>query len=367
MEQKELNNEYEEIKSDPLKATDYIMIVIWVLFAIVWMPYLVSMSVNNLFNSAVLNFSLGWSTMDMSSKIDENQKNWLYKYWWYFSNGKNAVYQFAAVNEEDDENVNYSEREQVELSTKDYDWVESLYEFRDSIYLNFTFEDWKIANWSVYDRMNENDLWELTLEEILRELNPELKYPIEEIELTWNIVYSELEENVIYKYTDNRSHAFVNDSDNDVLLFKKDEWDYFDNDQYKWTIIQAHNKPSELVIQSSEVRTVYFYFRKAMTKDIVKYFAPRYISGINRWSLIRMSSDVYLYNDTDENVDMTLYGENNADGPIWTITLNAWELYKKSWVVEYVVIKKDSEEVIDEIEEEMDEILTQDDEDEMME
>jgi hypothetical protein len=31
------------------------------------------------------------------------------------------------------------------------------------------------------------------------------------------------------------------------------------------------------------------------------------------------------------------------------------------------VIKKDSEEVIDEIEEEMDEILTQDDEDEMME
>jgi hypothetical protein len=32
-----------------------------------------------------------------------------------------------------------------------------------------------------------------------------------------------------------------------------------------------------------------------------------------------------------------------------------------------VVIKKDSEEVIDEIEEEMDEILTQDDEDEMME
>jgi hypothetical protein len=29
-----------------------------------------------------------------------------------------------------------------------------------------------------------------------------------------------------------------------------------------------------------------------------------------------MSSDVYLYNDTDEDVEMTLYGENNADGPI---------------------------------------------------
>ena len=336
----ESNKKYPE--KEPLSQSDIFLIVIWVIVGIaftfwpsiltisniIWNSSEIESDISNLFEA-----SLEYNEKINKSEISTGQKDWIYRYQWSYYWGSEAYkYEFEYVNPEESNNEYkpLEDNEKLYLSTKEHERAWEFFDYKDRIYFDFKFEDWKLANRRVYDPIIKKDLDELTVEEIKKEFDPELKYPIKEIEVNSNINISEYEENIIYKVTlpawEREDIKIINDSDNAILLFEKDSTS-ISNEYYKGEIIKKRYNNWYWWGYSSKEETMYFYYKKPTTEEKIHYSETEKLSKEELNKKIVVMAEDRFYNDYWKDLYATLIDDQYIwDNPYETKIVKDWGL-----------------------------------------
>lgn len=287
-----------------------------------------------------------------TSNIKMNQKNWLYKIWWssFTVNGVSSYSLYplekwevttSTIEDEWWVSVTMSIGDYISISSQEYEWINDVKDFSSNIYLYLVFSEWKIVNWTIVDAKTKKNLWQLKYDELDKIYNFETKYPIKEIEFNKWFKLSDLEENVVYKYVltpkDTESFWIENDLDYDVIVYEKKE-NWF-RDEYLPTVYFAHDGDDWWTRSYSDNQTVYMIYQKATKEDIVYVLDPLYLSKYKHWEEIDIWSEDYLYNDTDNALEIVFIDES-----FWEkkekerILLNPWEIYEKGPFIKYLII-----------------------------
>ena len=336
----ELNKKYPE--KEPISKSDIFLILIWVIVGLAFSIWPAVLSITNLiWNSSVIESdisnlfeaSLEYNEKINNSEISTGQKDWIYRYQWSYYWGSEAYkYKFEYVNPEEsnDEYKPLEDNEKLYLSTKEHERAWEFYDYKDRIYFDFKFEDWKLVNRRVYDPIIKKDLDELTVEEIKKEFEPELKYPIKEIEVNSNINISEYEENIIYKVTlpawEREDIKIINDSDNAILLFEKDTTS-ISNEYYKGEIIKKRYNNWYWWGYSSKEETMYFYYKKPTTEEKIHYSETEKLSKEEFNKKIVVMAEDRFYNDYWKDLYATLIDDHYVwDDPYETKIVKDWGL-----------------------------------------
>ena len=336
----ETNKKYPE--KEPITKSDILLIVIWVIVGLAFSIWPAVLSITNLiWNSSeiesdisnLFEASLEYNEKINKSEISTGQKDWIYRYQWSYYWGSEAYkYEFEYVNPEESNNEYkpLEDNEKLYLSTKEHERAWEFFDYKDRIYFDFKFEDWKLANRRVYDPIIKKDLDELTVEEIKKEFDPELKYPIKEIEVNSNINISEYEENIIYKVTlpawEREDIKIINDSDNAILLFEKDSTS-ISNEYYKGEIIKKRYNNWYWWGYSSKEETMYFYYKKPTTEEKIHYSETEKLSKEELNKKIVVMAEDRFYNDYWKDLYATLIDDQYIwDDPYETKIVKDWGL-----------------------------------------
>ena len=336
----ELNKKYPE--KEPISKSDIFLILIWVIVGLAFSIWPAVLSITNLiWNSSeiesdisnLFEASLEYNEKLNKSEISTGQKDWIYRYQWSYYWGSEAYkYKFEYVNPEEsnDEYKPLEDNEKLYLSTKEHERAWEFYDNKDRIYFDFKFEDWKLVNRRVYDPIIKKDLDELTVEEIKKEFDPELKYPIKEIEVNSDINISEYEENIIYKVTlpawEREDIKIINDSDNAILLFEKDTTS-ISNEYYKGEIIKKRYNNWYWWGYSSKEETMYFYYKKPTTEEKIHYSETEKLSKEEFNKKIVVMAEDRFYNDYWKDLYATLIDDHYVwDDPYETKIVKDWGL-----------------------------------------
>ena len=338
---------------EPLTKSDIFIIILWILLGLWFVAIPTISSLSNLINNSfkiesdikdLINVSENYNENVNKSEISLDQKDWIYRYQWsYYWGSESYKYELNYFNTEtEDKYENPEENEKLLLSTKEYDWVGELYKFKDSVYFNLKFENWKIVKRNIYDPIKKENLEETDIEEIKKLFDPELKYPTKEINVNGNIRISEYEENIIYKYKlpewERASTEIINDTDEDILVFKKESI-WLSDGKYEAEIIKAHNYPWFGWGYSSKEKTVHFYFKKATTEEKLHYRNANKLSKIEFWKEIKARMDDVYYNDYGSDLYITLVEESiNGEDKKETKIVKNWEFIKIPSFRDYLIV-----------------------------
>lgn len=348
----ETNKKYPE--KEPITKSDILLIVIWVIVGLAFSIWPAVLSITKvIWNSSEIeselsNFigaSLEYNGNVNKSEISLDQKDWFYRYQWsYYWWSESYKYEFNYFNPES-EDIYYTEEdnERLLLSTKEYKRIKDLYEFKDSIYFNFKFEDWKIKEQKIYNKINNKDFGDLSIEDIKKELNPELKYQTKEIDINTNknLRISEYEENIIYKFSvpkwQNGDIIIENNTEDEILLYKK-ETDWYRKWSYQVTIIEPDSK-HWLVWYTYYDETVRFYFKKATLEEKLNYWNIKKISNQELNKKIEAWWEDQYYNDTDNDIYVTTIDEKfDEEDEVEIKNVIAWEFFEIPDFTDYIYI-----------------------------
>lgn len=347
----ELNKKYPA--KEPLTKSDIFLIVIWIIVGlalsiwpailkisnITWESSQIGSDISNLINQPQ-----EYNKNINNSEISQNQKDGFYRFqWWYYWGSEAYKYQLNYFNPEtNNENKHPKDNEKILLSTKDYKRLKDLYQYKDSIYFNLKFKNWKISKRSIYDSIYKKELGELTADEIKKEFDPESKYPTKEIKLNGNIKISEYEENTVYKLIvpawENGNIKITNDTNTEILIFTKGA-DFISNKYYKGEIIKKNNNIWFWWGYSSVEQTYNFYFKKATTEEKIYYSETEKLSKeeFNK-KIVVMAEDRY-YNDYWKDLYATLIDDQYIwDDPYETKIVKDWGLLEIPDDIDFIYI-----------------------------
>ena len=344
--QNELVENHQTLEENKPKKKSKLRKILFIILWVFWVLFLLRLAIVFLFLKWLSNLAEKMG----STNISMEQEDWLYEFNGHWRHNWIDSYMLTPVNSneiviwDDTFEMSYDDSFQnmINLSTKDYSWIEGMYNFDPYIYLDLKFSEWKIMDWSIVDIKTKKNLWQLNFDELNQIYNFEAKYPIKEIEKKNSFKLSEFDENVIYKYVltpeDESIPWIINDLDFDVVFYKKSSSSL--NPQYEPNIYFANDDSFWWFRYSSSDETIYMMYQRATKEDILYVLEPLPLGQYEHWKEIDIWSEDYLYNDTDEMLRLIL-----IDDSFWEKetkskkVLKPWEVYKKGSFIDYVIIK----------------------------
>lgn len=179
------------------------------------------------FSSDIQIGSVGTNVTDTINVCAENSsttdricvdQSWLYKFNGYSSFGNHTQYWLRRAwdsyvqSQSADDEISYTLDYSLRLSTEKYGWLDTLYMFKEYVYLDLKFSNWKLVDRKIVDKKNQKDLW-----------NPE---NIDWISVVW-------ERNIKY-YSKLNKWESINLSDSTFLYNDTDQIQTFIIEDTRW-------------------------------------------------------------------------------------------------------------------------------------
>lgn len=259
-------------------------------------------------------------------------------------NGNNENYVIQSVN---DKNLKYN----ISLSDLDMD---DIFDFKDLIYLWVTFESDNIMDWSVIDRESDKNLGKITKDELDNVYSFESHYEMREMNaITWGDIYlSNLEENIIYKYSiakwNNYMPKVVNDLWIDTIVYVSKEYAYSKDKKIKYTakpyLEYWYPRLNTNSYGGTDWLIYKVMYKKATSEELLKLIDSKEITLLSKYEvweeMDRWYDESYLYNDTDNIVTVLISDEVAKDRWVddMKIDIEPWKFVACSNYVDSVVI-----------------------------
>ena len=184
--QNELVENHQTLEENKPKKKSKLRKILFIILWVFWVLFLLRLAIVFLFLKWLSNLAEKMG----STNISMEQEDWLYEFNGHWRHNWIDSYMLTPVNSneiviwDDTFEMSYDDSFQnmINLSTKDYSWIEGMYNFDPYIYLDLKFSEWKIMDWSIVDIKTKKNLWQLNFDELNQMYNFEAKYPIKEIE-----------------------------------------------------------------------------------------------------------------------------------------------------------------------------------------
>lgn len=234
----------------------------------------------------------------------------------------------------------------LSINATEFNLPPNLYDYKDDIRMRVTYseEDYKVYDCKVINYKTGELIEDLSEENINKLFNIEYGKNITEKSWSDKIKLSEINENIIYKYTANSTTQFPeieNDIGKNCIIYikEKDDKTYEKKINMSKQISGSGISTSFNEYNSGDIFCImYKSLENSELLDLIEKDEIIYLSKYKDGDKLEYQFEKYIYNDTDKNITVntknTVFGAENSN----SVIIEKGEIYGFDWMIDSATI-----------------------------